>query len=403
MGSTKTFMTICAVRRVGIRMKNVFIVGSKGIPGSYGGYESFVDNLTRLHGGSSKIKYHVACKSTENGEFSYNHARCFKVKVPNIGPAQGIYYDVMALRNCCKYIENNKVETPIVYILACRIGPFTKFFQKKIHKMGGKLFLNPDGHEWKRAKWSWPVRKYWKISEKGMVKHSDLIICDSKKIEDYILETYKGISLKTTFIPYGAEVKKSKIKQEDEVLQKWYKKNKISSNRYCLIVGRLVPENNYETMVIEYMKSKLEKDLVLITDHNDYLRKLKRRTNYEQDGRIKFVGTVYDQELLKKIRENAYAYIHGHEVGGTNPSLLEALASTKINLLLDVGFNREVAKEGALYWSKEKGDLSKLLDERIHLDDQQRDELGAKAKNRIESSYSWEHIGREYEKVFLFE
>jgi len=384
-------------------MKNVFIVGSKGIPGKYGGYESFVDNLTRLHGVNLKIKYHVACKSTKAGEFSYNNARCFGIKVPNIGPAQAIYYDVMALRSCCEYIKNNEVETPIVYILACRIGPFMKFFRKKIHRLGGKLYLNPDGHEWKRAKWSWPVRRYWKISEKGMVKHSDLIICDSKKIEDYILKTYKRLLPKTTFIPYGAEVKKSEIKDEDEVLQKWYKKNKISSNSYCLIVGRLVPENNYEIMIIEYIKSKLEKDLVLITDSNDYLRKLKKRTKYDQDKRIKFVGTVYDQELLKKIRENAYAYIHGHEVGGTNPSLLEALASTSINLLLDVGFNREVAKEGALYWSKEKDNLSKLLDEMSHLDDSQGNELGTKAKNRIKNSYSWEHIGREYEKVFLFE
>ena len=93
---------------------------------------------------------------------------------------------------------------------------------------------------------------------------------------------------------------------------------------------------------------------------------MNNKTGFEKDGRIKFVGTVYDAELLKKIRECAYAYIHGHEVGGTNPSLLEALASTKLNLLLDVGFNREVAEEGALYWKKDelaKNYVKKVLKE----------------------------------------
>ena len=104
-----------------------------------------------------------------------------------------------------------------------------------------------------------------------------------------------------------------------------------------MIVGRFVPENNYETMIKEFMKSKTNKDFAIITNDNpSLLEDLENKLNFKKDGRIKFVGTVYDQELLKKIREGAYGYFHGHEVGGTNPSLLEALASTKLNLLLDV-------------------------------------------------------------------
>ena len=147
-------------------MQHVFIVGSKGIPGAYGGYETFVDKLTEYHQNCSDIKYHVACKGTENKVEEYHNARCFTVKVPNIGPAQAIYYDVAALNACCKYIKDNNITNPIVYILACRIGPFAAHFKKKIHKLGGVVYVNPDGHEWKRAKWSAPVRKYWKISEK---------------------------------------------------------------------------------------------------------------------------------------------------------------------------------------------------------------------------------------------
>ena len=146
-------------------MQHIFIVGSKGIPGAYGGYETFVDKLTEYHQDHKELKYHVACKAAEEGEFEYHNARCFKVKVPNLGSAQAILYDVAALRKVCSYIREHKIEHPIVYILACRIGPFAAHFKRKIHKLGGRLYLNPDGHEWMRAKWSAPVRKYWKISE----------------------------------------------------------------------------------------------------------------------------------------------------------------------------------------------------------------------------------------------
>jgi len=126
-------------------MQHVFIVGSKGIPGAYGGYETFVDKLTEYHQNNKDIKYHVACKGTDNSEFEYNNARCFNIKVPNLGPAQAIYYDVIALKRCCDFIKKHKIEHPIVYVLACRIGPFASYFQKAIHKLGGVLYVNPDG------------------------------------------------------------------------------------------------------------------------------------------------------------------------------------------------------------------------------------------------------------------
>ena len=122
--------------------------------------------------------------------------------------------------------------------------------------------------------------------------------------------------------------------------------------------------------------------------------------NFSQDKRIKFVGAIYDQELLKKIRENAYVYFHGHSVGGTNPSLLEALGSTKLNLLLDVGFNKEVAQDAAMYWSKEKGNLTALIDKADQLSQEEIDMYGEKAKARIRSAYSWEFIADRYRKLF---
>lgn len=383
-------------------VQHVFIVGSKGIPGNYGGYETFVDKLTEYHQNNPNLKYHVACKAKDTKTFEYHNADCFDVKVPSIGPAQAIYYDVAALNQCVKYIRQHNIQHPIVYILACRIGPFADHFQKVIHKLGGKLYINPDGHEWMRAKWSAPVRKYWKISEQLMTKHCDLLICDSKNIEKYIHDEYGKYNPKTTFIAYGAETRKSKLTDDDPKLTAWYKEKGLSPKSYYLVVGRFVPENNYETMIREFMKSHSKRDFALITNVSDkFLEELKEKTHFDQDPRIKFVGTVYDKELLMKIRENAYGYFHGHEVGGTNPSLLEALGSTDLNLLLDVGFNREVAEDAALYWNKQPGNLASLIDQADGMSADEISSLGEKSSQRIAKSYSWQYISDKYGQVFL--
>lgn len=384
-------------------VQHVFIVGSKGIPGNYGGYETFVDKLTEYHQNNPNLKYHVACKAKDTKTFEYHNADCFDVKVPSIGPAQAIYYDVAALNQCVKYIKQHDIQHPIVYILACRIGPFASHFQRVIHKLGGKLYINPDGHEWMRAKWSAPVRKYWKISEQLMTKHCDLLICDSKNIEKYIHDEYGKYNPKTTFIAYGAETRKSKLTGDDPKLTAWYKERGLSPKSYYLVVGRFVPENNYETMIREFMKSHSKRDFALITNVSDkFLEELKEKTHFDQDSRIKFVGTVYDKELLMKIRENAYGYFHGHEVGGTNPSLLEALGSTDLNLLLDVGFNREVAEDAALYWNKQPGNLASLIDQADNMNAGEITELGEKSSQRVAEAYSWQHIADEYNRLFEY-
>ena len=402
-------------------IQHVFLVGAKSL-GAYGGYETFVYKLTEYHQNHPNIKYHVACKANGDGcmdetkiegvtrisdrEFEFHNARCFKIRIPQIGPAQAIYYDVAALRECCSYIRKHRIPHPIVYIMACRIGPFAGHYYKEIHRMGGRVYLNPDGHEWMRAKWSKPIRKYWKISEQMMVKYSDLVICDSIHIEQYIHEQYdgKGIggcSPKTTFIAYGADLTPSKLADDDKKLADWYREKGLRKKDYYLVVGRFVPENSFEIMIREFMKSHSKRDFALITNVNEkFLNELEEKLHFKQDKRIKFVGTVYDQELLKKIRENAYAYFHGHTVGGTNPSLIEALGSTDLNLLVDVGFNREVAEESALYWVREDGELAKLIDRADEMPADEIRELGQKARKRVAEAYTWEKICGEYEEVF---
>ena len=404
-------------------MQHVFIVGAKGF--TYGGYETFLDKLTEYHQNNENIKYHIACKANGTGmtdetklvggkrisdsEYIYHNAHCFKIKSVELGSAQAIFYDIKALQYCCKYIKKHDIELPIVYVLSSRVGPVMGHFAKKIHEMGGIYCNNPDGHEWMRAKWSAPIRKYWKLSEQMMVKYSDLNICDSVNIEKYIHKCYdgKGISgsnPKTTFIAYGAETRKSSLPDDDEMYQKWMQEKQLRPNEYYLVVGRFVPENNYEIMIREFMQCNSKKNFAIITNVNDkFLNELEKKIHFMSDSRIKFVGTVYHQELLMKIRENAYGYFHGHEVGGTNPSLLEALGSTKLNLLLDVGFNREVAEDAALYWNKDKGDLAALIEQADKMEYEEIEKMGNAAKERIKSNYSWEHICNQYKKVWEYQ
>ena len=386
--------------------QSVYIIGSKGIPAKYGGFETFVEKLTEYQK-DSNIQYYVACmreNSAKSGitddQFEHNGAICFNIDVPNIGPARAIAYDIAAVNKAIELAKKNKDEAPIFYILACRIGPFISGLKKKIRTIGGRLLVNPDGHVWLRAKWSLPVRKYWKFSEKLMVKHADLLVCDSKNIEKYIQEDYKQYQPKTTYIAYGTDTSPSSLKADDAKVRKWYQEKGVSENGYYLVVGRFVPENNYEAMIREFIKSKSKKDFVLITnvEQNKFYDQLLQETGFDKDPRIKFVGTVYDQELLKYIRENAFAYFHGHEVGGTNPSLLEALESTKLNLLLNVGFNREVGEDGALYWKKDQ--LASVIDQAEQLDLQAIENLNQKSSKRISEAFTWEKIVTDYEKVF---
>jgi len=381
--------------------QDVYIIGAKNM-GNYGGYETFIDKLTEYHQKNKKIQYHIAWKGTKNKEFEYHNAHCFQIKVPDIGHVQAIYYDVAALDYCLKHIKRNKSRHPVVYILACRIGFFAAHFKKEIHKLGGKVYVNPDGHEWLREKWSAPVRKYWKISEALMVKHADLLVCDSINIEKYIKTEYKKYNPQTVFIAYGTSLEPSSIPDNGPELLKWYKDKGLEKKKYYLAVGRFVPENSFETMIKEFMKSNSKRDFAIITTaDNKFLEQLEAKLHFKKDKRIKFVGTVYNQELLKKIRENAYAYFHGHTVGGTNPSLIEALGSTSINLLVNVSFNREVAGDSALYWNKQNGNLAKLVDMADTMEQDRIKELECKAKKRISDEYTWEKISRKYEKLFL--
>lgn len=381
-------------------MKHIFIIGSRGLPAKYGGFETFVEELIS-HQVSDGLRYHVACLSdaSHHEHSEYKGVDCFTIRPPKLGPARVIAYDMMAVQYALDIVKKEAIEKPIFYILGNTIGAFIAPFARRIHRVGGQLFINPDGLEWKRTKWSRPVQTYLKHSEKMMTKHADLVISDNEGIESYIQNAYPWS--KTTFIAYGTDLSPTKLTVDTPQVRNFFSKWKIQEKGYYLIIGRFVPENNYETIIREFMKSETKRDLVIICNHEGsaYFEKLRQATGFDKDERIKFVGTVYDKELLKYLRQETRAYLHGHEVGGTNPSLLEALAQTNENLILDVDFNRKVALDAVRYWTKTSGNLTNL----INTVDKAEEgfDLGRKAKAHMQANYTWEEIVRQYEDLFL--
>ena len=376
--------------------KHVFIIGSRGLPAKYGGFETFVEELVK-HQNNKNIKYHVACQSENSdmalpGEhFEYLGTDCFVIKLPKIGSARVIAYDILAINAALKYCKKEEIKAPIFYILGNTAGGFIGHYANKIHKLGGKLFVNPDGLEWERTKWAAPIRSYLKFAEKKMVRYADLIISDNAGIKEYLTSEYGQVE--SEVIAYGTEKFKSDLTESETLV-------KYKVNDYYLIVGRFVPENNYETLIRAFMKSSTKRDLVIITNHegNAYFKELREKTQFDKDARIKFVGTVYNQNELRYIREHAFAYLHGHEVGGTNPGLLEAMWSTAVNVVLGVNFNRTTAGDSVIYFDKEN--LLTTLSEVEDLTPDEGQRLHEKAQAIIEEKYTWEHICAQYEDLF---
>ena len=383
--------------------KNIIIIGARGYEAKYGGWETFVTNLLKNYN-DKDVNFHVV-ELTNNKKEDYTVIKkggvnCLETYAPNNGSAMMFIYALRGLRQVNKYIKDNNLENVFVYVLGCRMGPFYPSLIRPLKKRGVKVYLNPDGLEWTREKWNFIIKTYFKISERVMIKHSDKVICDSKAIKKYVDEKYKKYNKDTYFIAYGAYLDKEIVKTDS--VKSLFKEYKIKENNYYLIVGRFVPENNYEIIIKEFMKSKVKRDLVIISniENNPYYEVLKEKTHFDQDKRIKFVGSFYDAVGLVYIRNNAFSYLHGHSAGGTNPSLLEALATTNLNILFDVAYNKEVGEKATLYFSKKAGSLSKVLNKVDTFTKKDLNKYGKLAKERILKEYTWEYVVERYKEIF---
>lgn len=379
-------------------MKHVFIVGSRGYHYNYGGWETFTSNLVDHYNDKNTI-FHISMYTDDKNikeEKINNNIYVTPIYVKSRGSVKMFIYSVKAYKYYLKYIKTNNIKNSYIYVLGLKLFNYLWLKEKHTKKLGIKVYVNPDGLEWMRSKWSYPIKKFFLLSERLMLNHCDKIICDGLGIQEYINNKYPKLKNKTTFIAYGYEnIDFSKI-DEEKILKEY----DLSKNNYCLIVGRCVPENNYELIIKDFMKSKISKNLIIVTNLSDspYYQEIVEKTSCDKDERIKFIDGIYDKEKLAAIRKNAYLYIHGHSVGGTNPSLIEALSLTDLNILYDICFNKDVGLDTCLYF-KESDSLTKLLNNKELLN-KKRKELGPKAKKRAQENFTWDIIIEKYKNIF---
>ena len=226
-------------------MKDIYIIGSKGIPSNYGGFETFVEKLTTLTT-NKNFRYHVSCMSDNYDITSYKGVECFNVPVPKLGAIGRILHVSNSLKLVYKSIKKDHIKSSTVLILGCRIGPLMGYHYRKLKKLNTKVIVNPDGLEWKRAKWNFVEKRFIRFCEKCLIKNSDLVVCDSEEIKRIMIECFKVSESKATYIAYGADMVEGDSEQEIDKLNSWYKSHDIIKGDYYLVVGRFVPENNYE-------------------------------------------------------------------------------------------------------------------------------------------------------------
>lgn len=367
-------------------MKNIFIIGSRGYHVNYGGWETFTSRLIDNYNDPDTHFYVTQLTHNKNDAIVDNDlVTVIPIYTRKVGGATMFLHSIRAFKACVSVAE----EGDIFYVLGLKLFNYLKRKRKKLKKIGVKVFVNPDGLEWQRSKWNKYVKKFFLKSENLMLNNTDIIICDAKGIKSYVDRKYKHLKKITRYIPYGFET--YELKDEDKTLSKY----SLEKNNYCLVVARCEAENNFELIVKAFMKSKLDKQLVVITNASgsSYYNELIEKTNCKSDQRIKFIDGVYNKKELASIRKNAYMYIHGHSVGGTNPSLIEALSLTDVNVLYNVSFNRDIGEKACLYFKSQK-DLVKILESKVDKS------LGEKAKEIAFANYTWDKIVDQYKAVF---
>ncbi len=377
-------------------MKHIFIIGSRGYKANYGGFETFVTKLVDNYNDSNVI-FHVSGLSNDknilNNKINDNLiSDSFNIKAN--GGLKMLLCTIKSFLFYIKYIKKNNINNCYIYVLGLKLGPLLKIYKNKLKRYGITVMVNPDGLEYKRSKWNNLVKKFFLLSEKWMLLNSDIIVCDAIGIKEYIDNKYSSLKDKTIYIAYGTDDFNFANVNDEEILKKY----KIKKDSYFLMVGRFVPENNYELVINEFMKSKIDKRLIIISNisSSNYYSEVVSNTNCNKDKRIIFIDGIYNEIELSTIRKNAYAYIHGHSVGGTNPSLLEALNLTDLNILYDVNFNRDIGNDSCLYF-KEDNSLTNIID---NINKYDRKKMGKSAKKIIKENFTWKIIVNKYKDVF---
>ncbi|MDE7408708.1 MAG: DUF1972 domain-containing protein [Muribaculaceae bacterium] len=355
-------------------MIKVAIVGSQGVPATYGGFESLVENLLGKNC-PDDISYTVFCSGLDMPDKRPEHKGGKLKYIPlHANGIQSVPYDIMSLCRCLKGYD-------VILLLGVSGCLFLPLFRLINHT---KLIINIDGQEYKRDKWGKLARRILKTSESLAVKFADTVIADNKGIQDYVTETYNRPS---TLIAYGGDhVKRTLPPGFDKTV---LSKHGIKQGDYAVSVCRIEPENNSETVLEAF--SRTDRTLVYIGNWNksEYGQNLRKK--YSKFPNLKLLDAIYDLDVLYAIRSNARMYVHGHSAGGTNPSLVEAMFFGIPILAYDVVYNRETTEHQAYYFNNAENLIKEI--ERTDLD-------GTSMKEIAERRYRWKNISDEYTALF---
>lgn len=358
-------------------MKKIAIIGTVGVPASYGGFETLVENMIGKNA-SENVEYLVYCsgKSYQERLVSYKGAQLDYISLKANG-VQSTLYDVVSMIR-----TSNQYDVALVLgVSGCIFLPIFRLWFKN------RLVVNIDGLEHRRGKWGRFAKWFLRKSEAMAIKYADIIITDNKGIQDYVAETYHKES---ALIAYGGDHVNREVSEDyqDKILIEYG----VEKNNYAISVCRIEPENNCHVILDAF--SKTDKKLIYIGnwERSEYGRALKEE--YSKHPNIIIHGPEYNLDKLYVLRSNANMYIHGHSAGGTNPSLVEAMFFGKPILAYDVIYNRATTCDKAYYF-KDSDSLLALL-KQSNLD-------GSPMLTIAKEQYTWNKIAKQYEALYSIE
>ncbi|MDO6439632.1 DUF1972 domain-containing protein [Cyclobacterium sp. 1_MG-2023] len=360
---------------------HVAIVGTRGYPYVYGGYETFVKEM-----GERLVQRGIEVTI-------YCHAPLFEKQPKKVNGINLVYIPCVETKSLSQLTNSllsmlhvcfSKVD--VVFVVNSANGPFgilTKLF-------GKPSTINVDGLEWLRPKWKGLGARYYLFASRLATKLYDQLITDSDEMEKIYLEKFNAPS---KMIAYGAN---PRLSSDSSLIEEWG----LQKESYFLIVGRLIPDNNADLIVEGFVKSKSKRKLVIVGDvpyHDKFAQMMKKI----DDKRLVFTGYVRDQEQLAALYHNCFAYYHGHEYGGTNPAMLKALGYGCAILALDTRFNQEMLQQGKYGWYFEKNAASvKEITERAENLPEEVENLRKHSREGLTDKYNWEVVTDEYEALF---
>lgn len=351
------------------------ILGSRGIPARYGGFETFAE---RLAIGLSQNGFDVTVFCERNGLNEpdvYEKVNLRYVPARLFGPLRTIAYDIRCLWSARK-------EFDVVYMLGYGAAAFCLI--PRLWKR--RVWINPDGLEWARAKWGFIAKFYFRLMEWVAVRVATRVIADSGAIA-HCLTRRHGKLRACSVIAYGCDV--IEAPPPAEPLSEW----NLTQNGYYLVVCRLEPENHVLEILRAFQQSCSRKELVVVGNHLAQTRYVEQ-LRAVRDDRIRMIGPVYDQAKLTSLRYFSFAYLHGHSVGGTNPSLLEAMGCANLIVAHDNPFNPETLGDAAIFFQG-TDDLKQTL-ERIEEIGFDASRMRSEVRRRASQLYSWPSIIEQY-------